>query len=64
MLHLILQSPDDGDFSNDIARLHLGRSKSARDESDESEASSVCSERSFDSFRRNDVSSFGTFLSG
>lgn len=28
----------------------------SRDESDESEASSVCSERSFDSFRRNDVS--------
>lgn len=38
-----------------MSRLHLNR-KISRDESDESEASSVCSERSFDSFRRNDVS--------
>lgn len=37
-----------------MGRLHLGR-KMSRDDSDESEASSVCSERSMDSFRRNDV---------
>lgn len=47
-------SPDDFDISVDMSRLGLQRK--ARDESDESEASSVCSERSFDSsFRRNDV---------
>lgn len=38
-----------------MGRLNLNR-KISRDESDESEASSVCSERSFDSYRRNDVS--------
>lgn len=48
------QSPDDSELAHDISRLHLR--KISRDESDESEASSVCSERSFDSFRRNDVS--------
>ncbi|EAA03965.4 AGAP007623-PA [Anopheles gambiae str. PEST] len=43
---------------SDFARLALHR-KISRDESDESEASSVCSERSYDSYRRgNDVSSF------
>lgn len=51
----LFQSPEDSDLSADIARLHLNR-KISRDESDESEASSVCSERSFDSFRRNEVS--------
>lgn len=35
--------------------------KVCRDESDESEASSVCSERSFDSYRRNDVSDLNRF---
>lgn len=49
-------SPDDADLSSDYSKLSLGR-KISRDESDESEASSVCSDRSFDSFRRgNDVS--------
>lgn len=50
-----LQSPDDFDPSSEMGRLNLNR-KISRDESDESEASSVCSERSFDSYRRNDVS--------
>ncbi|KXJ72138.1 hypothetical protein RP20_CCG018774 [Aedes albopictus] len=44
-------SPDDHDLSTDFSRLGLHR-KISRDESDESEASSVCSERSFDSYRR------------
>ncbi|XP_062552161.1 CLIP-associating protein isoform X6 [Armigeres subalbatus] len=44
-------SPDDHDLSTDFSRLALHR-KISRDESDESEASSVCSERSFDSYRR------------
>ncbi|XP_053689926.1 CLIP-associating protein isoform X2 [Sabethes cyaneus] len=44
-------SPDDPDMSADFNRLGLHR-KISRDESDESEASSVCSERSFDSYRR------------
>lgn len=44
-------SPDDHDISADFGRLGLHR-KISRDESDESEASSVCSERSFDSYRR------------
>ncbi|XP_065094586.1 CLIP-associating protein isoform X2 [Ochlerotatus camptorhynchus] len=44
-------SPDDHDLSSDFSRLGLHR-KISRDESDESEASSVCSERSFDSYRR------------
>ncbi|XP_021695277.1 CLIP-associating protein isoform X2 [Aedes aegypti] len=44
-------SPDDHDISTDFSRLGLHR-KISRDESDESEASSVCSERSFDSYRR------------
>ncbi|XP_037906133.1 CLIP-associating protein isoform X4 [Hermetia illucens] len=44
-------SPDDGDISSDYSRLSLNR-RISRDESDESEASSVCSERSFDSYRR------------
>lgn len=52
-----LSPSDDADLSSDYARLALGR-KISRDESDESEASSVCSDRSFDSFRRgNDVGS-------
>lgn len=42
-------SPDDPDLSADYGRMHR---KISRDESDESEASSVCSERSFD--RTND----------
>ncbi|XP_055308812.1 CLIP-associating protein isoform X8 [Sitodiplosis mosellana] len=50
-------SPDDANLSNELGRLHLHR-KISRDESDESEASSVCSERSFDSFRRNDSGSW------
>ncbi|XP_055538196.1 CLIP-associating protein isoform X9 [Wyeomyia smithii] len=44
-------SPDDHDMSAEFNRLGLHR-KISRDESDESEASSVCSERSFDSYRR------------
>ncbi|XP_058839049.1 CLIP-associating protein isoform X2 [Topomyia yanbarensis] len=44
-------SPDDHDISAEFGRLGLHR-KLSRDESDESEASSVCSERSFDSYRR------------
>ncbi|XP_058466865.1 CLIP-associating protein isoform X2 [Malaya genurostris] len=44
-------SPDDHDISVDFGRLGLHR-KISREESDESEASSVCSERSFDSYRR------------
>lgn len=39
------------DLSADFSRLNMHR-KLGRDESDESEASSVCSERSFDSYRR------------
>lgn len=42
-------SPDDHDFTADFRLLNR---KISKDESDESEASSVCSERSFDSFRR------------
>lgn len=53
--HFIFQSPEEGDLSCDLSRLTLNR-KISREESDESEASSVCSERSFDSYRRNDVS--------
>ncbi|GAB0096245.1 CLIP-associating protein [Sergentomyia squamirostris] len=41
-------SPED-DLSADFTRLNR---KTSRDESDESEASSVCSDRSFDTFRR------------
>ncbi|XP_055690824.1 CLIP-associating protein isoform X2 [Lutzomyia longipalpis] len=41
-------SPED-DISADFTRLNR---KTSRDESDESEASSVCSDRSFDTFRR------------
>ncbi|XP_055919466.1 CLIP-associating protein isoform X8 [Eupeodes corollae] len=44
-------SPEEVDLSSDYSRLSLGR-KVSRDESDESEASSVCSERSIDSFKR------------
>lgn len=45
-------SPDEQDFQADLARLTLN-SKVSREESDDgSEASSVCSERSFDSYRR------------
>ncbi|XP_055592281.1 CLIP-associating protein isoform X5 [Uranotaenia lowii] len=44
-------SPDEQDISADFGRLGIHR-KISRDESDDSEASSVCSERSFDSFRR------------
>ncbi|XP_037035813.1 CLIP-associating protein isoform X12 [Bradysia coprophila] len=50
-------SPDDFDPSSEMGRLNLNR-KVSRDESDESEASSVCSERSFDSYRRNDSGSW------
>lgn len=42
-------SPDDHDFAADFRLLNR---KISKDESDESEASSVCSERSFDSYRR------------
>lgn len=42
---------DDESFRADLAQLTMQR-KLHRDESDESEASSVCSERSFDSYRR------------
>ncbi|KAL5286274.1 CLASP1 family protein [Megaselia abdita] len=52
-----LSPSDDADLSSDYSRLALGR-KISRDESDESEASSVCSDRSFDSFRRGN-DSFG-----
>lgn len=49
-------SPEDHEMSAEFGRLGIHR-KVSRDESDESEASSVCSERSFDSYRRgNDVS--------
>ena len=44
-------SPDEENFQADLARLTLNR-KISREESDDSEASSVCSERSFDSYRR------------
>lgn len=45
-------SPDEQDFQADLARITLNR-KFSRDESDDgSEASSVCSERSFDSYRK------------
>ncbi|XP_031628993.1 CLIP-associating protein isoform X3 [Contarinia nasturtii] len=50
-------SPEDADLSSELGRLHLHR-KISRDESDDSEASSVCSERSFDSYRRNDSGSW------
>lgn len=46
-----LSPTDDHDVSSDFSRLGIHR-KTSRDESDESEASSVCSERSFDSYRR------------
>uniref|UniRef100_W4VRQ5 Putative microtubule associated-protein orbit n=1 Tax=Corethrella appendiculata TaxID=1370023 RepID=W4VRQ5_9DIPT len=45
-------SPDDPDISSDFSRLSLNRKMSREDDDDGSEASSVCSERSFDSFRR------------
>uniref|UniRef100_A0A8D8J863 CLIP-associating protein n=1 Tax=Culex pipiens TaxID=7175 RepID=A0A8D8J863_CULPI len=44
-------SPEDHEMSAEFGRLGIHR-KVSRDESDESEASSVCSERSFDSYRR------------
>lgn len=44
-------SPGEHDISSDFSRLGIHR-KVSRDESDDSEASSVCSERSFDSYRR------------
>ncbi len=47
-----LSTNDELDFQSDLARLTLQNRKLHRDESDESEASSVCSERSFDSYRR------------
>lgn len=46
-----LSPQDEHDMSSDFSRLAIHR-KQSRDESDESEASSVCSERSFDSYRR------------
>jgi CLIP-associating protein 1/2 len=45
-------SPDEQDFQNDIARLTLNRKISREESDDNSEASSQCSERSFDSYRR------------
>ncbi|CRL07696.1 CLUMA_CG020652, isoform B [Clunio marinus] len=45
-------SPDEQDFQNDLARLTLTRKISREESDDGSEASSVCSERSFDSYRR------------
>lgn len=45
-------SPDEQDFQNDLARLTLNRKVSREESDDGSEASSVCSERSFDSYRR------------
>lgn len=54
LFNFSFQSPEDGNISHELSRFSLNR-KISRDESDESEASSVCSERSFDSFRRNDV---------
>lgn len=58
-----LSPSDDADLSSDYSRLALGR-KISRDESDESEASSVCSDRSFDSLRRGNDVGFpnGSFL--
>ncbi|XP_058120591.1 CLIP-associating protein [Anopheles ziemanni] len=51
-----LSPSDEPDMTcNDFARLALHR-KISRDESDESEASSVCSERSYDSYRRGNES--------
>uniref|UniRef100_A0AAG5DAP0 TOG domain-containing protein n=1 Tax=Anopheles atroparvus TaxID=41427 RepID=A0AAG5DAP0_ANOAO len=51
-----LSPADEPDMTcNDFARLALHR-KISRDESDESEASSVCSERSYDSYRRGNES--------
>lgn len=45
-------SPDEQDFQADLARLTLNRKISREESDDGSEASSVCSERSFDSYRR------------
>ncbi|CAH1728220.1 unnamed protein product [Chironomus riparius] len=45
-------SPDEQDFQNDLARLTLNRKISREESDDGSEASSQCSERSFDSYRR------------
>jgi CLIP-associating protein 1/2 len=45
-------SPDEQDFQADLARLTLNRKVSREESDDGSEASSVCSERSFDSYRR------------
>lgn len=47
-----LTAGDDESFRSDLAQLTLQHRKLNRDESDEGEASSVCSERSFDSYRR------------
>ncbi|KAG5670591.1 hypothetical protein PVAND_000842 [Polypedilum vanderplanki] len=45
-------SPDEQDFQNDLARMTLNRKISREESDDGSEASSQCSERSFDSYRR------------
>lgn len=45
-------SPDEQDFQADLARMTLNRKISREESDDGSEASSVCSERSFDSYRR------------
>jgi CLIP-associating protein 1/2 len=45
-------SPDEQDFQNDLARMTLNRKVSREESDDGSEASSQCSERSFDSYRR------------
>lgn len=50
-------SPDEHDFAADFRLLNR---KISKDESDESEASSVCSEKSFDSYRRGDYSLNGS----
>jgi CLIP-associating protein 1/2 len=49
---LELQTPDELDFQNDLAKLNFNRKISREESDDGSEASSVCSERSFDSSYR------------
>lgn len=51
-------SPDEQDFQADLARLTLNRKVSREESDDGSEASSVCSERSFDSYRQRGNDSF------
>lgn len=47
-----VMSPDEQDFQNDLAQMTLNRKISREESDDGSEASSQCSERSFDSYRR------------